>query len=103
MTSEIDLESKCWHCQRPDADQNPEYHYCDDCRWAWQRSAEGAAHKMEIMLGAFLSALSSLGARIAGWDLAMRRIIDKEVYNSRVEVSEAFSRLADEECEPPDG
>ena len=63
-------------------------------------SAEGAAHKMEIMLGVFLSTLSSLGARIAGRDLAMRRIIDKEIYNSRLEVSETFSRLADEEGEP---
>ncbi len=60
-------------------------------------SAEGVAHKMEIMLGVFLTALSTFGARVAGRDLVARRIIDQEVFNSRTEVSAIFSKLADEE------
>jgi hypothetical protein len=65
-------------------------------------SAEGAAHKMETILGVFLTALSTFGARVAGRDLAARRIIDQEVFNSRTEVSKTFSRLADADGEPPD-
>lgn len=31
--------SRCWHCDTPDDDGNPEYHYCEECRREWQRRA----------------------------------------------------------------
>jgi len=59
-----------------------------------------ALDQIETMVGLFLAGLSSFAARCGGWDLAMRRVIDQAVYDLRVEISEAASKLADQRGEP---
>ncbi|MBR0694074.1 hypothetical protein [Bradyrhizobium lablabi] len=60
-----------------------------------------ATSNMEQLVGLFLTGLSGLSAQCGGRDLAVRRAIDKAVYDLRVEISEARSKLADERGEPP--
>ena len=56
---------------------------------------------MDEVVGLFISRLSGLAARCGGRDLAARRAIDKAVFDLRVELSEACTKLADERGEPP--
>ena len=56
---------------------------------------------VEEMVGLFLLDLSSFSARCGGRDLAVRREIDRAVYDLRVELSQAASKLADKRGEPP--
>jgi hypothetical protein len=62
---------------------------------------EEAASDMEQLIGLFLTGLSGLSARCGARDLAARRAIDKAVFDLRVELSEACTKLADERGEPP--
>jgi hypothetical protein len=55
---------------------------------------------VEDLVGLFLSRLSGLAARCGGRDLAVRRAIDRAVYDLRVEISQAATKLADERGEP---
>ena len=61
---------------------------------------EAVAH-MDEVVGLFLSRLRVLAARCGGRDLAVRRDIEKAVYEMRVEISEAATKLADQRGEPP--
>ena len=45
--------------------------------------------------------MEELSARCGGRDLAARRAIDKAVYDLRVEIAEACTKLADQRGEPP--
>jgi hypothetical protein len=63
---------------------------------------EEAASDMEHLIGLFLTGLSGLSARCGGRDLAARRAIDKAVFDLRVELAEACTKLADERGEPLD-
>jgi hypothetical protein len=51
---------------------------------------------IEEMVGLFLTRLSSLPAKCAGRDLAMRHAIERAVYDLRKELSERATRLADQ-------
>jgi hypothetical protein len=51
---------------------------------------------VDEMVGMFLSHLSGFAARCGGRDLAVRRAIDQAVYDLRVEISQAASRMADQ-------
>ena len=62
---------------------------------------EEAASDMEQLIGLFLTGLSGLSARCGGRDLAARRVIDKAVYDLRLELSQAATKLADQRGEPP--
>jgi hypothetical protein len=62
---------------------------------------EEAIADMEQLIGLFISGLSGFAARCGGRDLAVRRAIDKAVFELRLEISEACSRKADEHNEPP--
>ena len=44
---------------------------------------------MDEVIGLFMSGLSGFAARCGGRDLAVRRAIDKAVYDLRLEISEA--------------
>ena len=48
----------------------------------------------------FISRLSGFAARCGGRDLAARRVIDQAVYDLRLEISEAATKLADQRGEP---
>ena len=61
---------------------------------------EAVAH-MDAVVGLLLTHLSGLAARCGGRDLAVRRDIDKAVFEMRVEISEAATKLADQRGEPP--
>ena len=61
---------------------------------------EAVAHLDEVV-GLFLTHLSGLAARCGGRDLAVRRSIDGAVYETRVAISEAATKLADQRGEPP--
>jgi hypothetical protein len=52
------------------------------------------------MAGLVLSRLSGFAARLRGRDLAARRAIDRAVYDLRMEISQAATKLADERGEP---
>jgi hypothetical protein len=62
---------------------------------------EEAVGHMDEVVGLFLSRLSGFAARCGGRDLAVRRAIDQAVYDLRLEISEAATKLADERGEPP--
>lgn len=47
-----------------------------------------------------MSGLQGLN-RPEGRDLAVRRVIDKAVFEMRVEISEACTKMADQRGEPP--
>jgi len=55
---------------------------------------------MEQLVGLFLTGLSGLSARWSG-RLAARCVIDQAVYDLRLEISEAATKLADQRDEPP--
>jgi hypothetical protein len=61
-----------------------------------------ATSNMEQLVGLFLTGLSGLPARCGGRDLAVRRAIDKAVYDLRVEIAEACTKQADQRGEPLD-
>jgi hypothetical protein len=56
---------------------------------------------MDEVVGPFLSGRSGFAARCGGRDLAARSAIDQAVYDLRVEISEAPTKLADQRGEPP--
>jgi hypothetical protein len=60
-----------------------------------------ATSNMEQLIGLFLTHLSGLSARCGGRDLAVHRAIDKAVFEMRVEISEACTKMADQRGEPP--
>ena len=62
---------------------------------------EAVAH-MDAMVGLFLTRLSGFAARCGGRDLAARRVIDRAVFDLRVEISEAAAKMADQCDEPQD-
>jgi len=62
---------------------------------------DDAASRMDEMVGMLLTRLSGFGTRCGGRDLATRRAIDKAVFDLRVEIAEAATKLADERGEPP--
>ena len=57
---------------------------------------------MEKLIGMFLTGLSSMPARCGGRDLAVRRSIDKAIFDLRTELAEACTKLADQRGEPPE-
>ena len=61
---------------------------------------EEAVGHMDEVVGLFISRLSGFAARCGGRDLAARRAIDQAVYDLRLEISEAATKLADERGEP---
>ena len=62
---------------------------------------EEAVSHMDEVVGLFLWHLSGFAARCGGRDLAVRRAIDQAVYDLRLEISEAATKLADQRGEPP--
>ena len=52
--------------------------------------------------GLFMTALSSLPAKIGGRDLGERRKVEKAIYDMRVELSAAALARANERGEPPE-
>jgi hypothetical protein len=62
---------------------------------------EEAVGNMDEVVGLFISRLSGFAARCGGRDLAARRVIDQAVYDLRLEISEAATKLADQRGEPP--
>jgi hypothetical protein len=62
---------------------------------------EEAVGHVDEVVGLFISRLSGFAARCGGRDLAARRVIDQAVYDLRLEISEAATRLADQYGEPP--
>jgi hypothetical protein len=56
---------------------------------------------VEMLTGMFLTGLSGFAARCGGRDLAVRREIDRAVFDLRKEISETASRMADQAGEPP--
>lgn len=62
---------------------------------------EAVGH-MDEVVGLFLSRLSGFAARCGGRDLAVRRVIDQAVYDLRLEISQAATKLADQRGEPLD-
>ena len=63
---------------------------------------EEAVSTTDEVIGLVLTHLSGLAARCAGHDLPLRRRIEQVVIETRVAMSEAASKLADERGEPPD-
>ena len=61
---------------------------------------EAISH-MDELVGLFLTHLSGLLTRCGGRDLAVRRAIGKAVFEMRVEISEACTKLADQSGEFP--
>ena len=57
---------------------------------------EEAVGHMDEVVGLFISRLSGFAARCGGRDLAARRAIDQAVYDLRLEISEAATKLADQ-------
>jgi hypothetical protein len=55
---------------------------------------------VEMITGMFLSGLAGLAARCGGRDLAVRREIDRAVYDLSKEIAQAANRMADERGEP---
>jgi hypothetical protein len=62
---------------------------------------EEAAGDMEVLIGLFLTGLGGFAARCGGRDLTVRRAIDRAVFDLRVEIATAVSKLADERGERP--
>jgi hypothetical protein len=56
---------------------------------------------LDEMHGLFMTALSSLPAKIGGRDLGERRKVERAIYDMRVELSAAATAKADERGEPP--
>ena len=64
-------------------------------------SLDEAISTTDEMIGLVLTHMSGMAARCAGPDLALRRKIDRVVYETRVAISEAATKLADQRGEPP--
>jgi hypothetical protein len=62
---------------------------------------EEAVGHMDEVVGLFISRLAGFAARCRGRDQATRRMIDQAVYDLRLEISEACTKLADQRGEPP--
>jgi hypothetical protein len=62
---------------------------------------ETAIADMEKLIGIVLMKMSGMGARVGGRDLQLRRKVDEVVYETRVDLANAFNKLADEAGEPP--
>jgi hypothetical protein len=62
--------------------------------------ADEAYAMIDEMAGLFLTRLSGFAARCGGRDLAARRAIDQAVFDLRLEVSQAATKLADQRGEP---
>ena len=63
-----------------------------------------ATADMELVIGAFLSKLSSIAPRIgraAGNSLLVRKEIDAIVFEARKDLADLFNKFADERGEPP--
>lgn len=56
---------------------------------------------MDEVVGLVLTHMSGMAARCAGPDLALRRKIGQVVYETRVAMSEAATKLAEQRGEPP--
>jgi hypothetical protein len=56
---------------------------------------------IESICGIVLTHLSGMAARCAGPDLALRRKIDRVVFDVRTDISKVCSKAADERGEPP--
>jgi hypothetical protein len=59
---------------------------------------------MELVIGCFISKLSSIApriARVAGNSLVVRREIDAIVFEARKDLANLFNKFADEAGEPP--
>jgi hypothetical protein len=65
--------------------------------------AEEAAHRMMTLYGTFIAGISSFPVKIGGRDLGLRRVIDKAVYDLRVEIAGALNKLADADHENASG
>ena len=63
---------------------------------------EEAVGHMDEVVGLFISRLSGFTARCGSRDLAVRRAIDQAVYDLRLELSQAATKLADKRGEPLD-
>jgi hypothetical protein len=63
-------------------------------------NAEEVFAQIDEMVGMFLTGLSGFAARCGGRDLATRRAIDQAVYDLRLEISQAATKLADRRGEP---
>ena len=61
--------------------------------------AEAVAN-IDLIMGVLLTHLGSMPALIGGNDLALRRRVEKSVFDTRVAISEAASKLADARGEP---
>lgn len=59
-----------------------------------------ATETAETLIGIVLTKMSGMAARCAGHDLQLRRRIDQVVYETRVEMAEAFNAMADKKGEP---
>ena len=57
--------------------------------------AEETYAMVDELVGLFISRLSGFAARCGGRDLATRRAIDRAVYDLRLEISQAATKLAD--------
>jgi hypothetical protein len=57
---------------------------------------------IDLCIGIMLTNMSGMAARCAGYDLPLRRKIDQVVFETRVAISEAASKLADQRGEPPE-
>jgi hypothetical protein len=55
---------------------------------------------VEKMTGLFLTGLSGFAAQIARRDIAKRHVVDRVVYDLRVQIAEAAGKMADEAGEP---
>jgi hypothetical protein len=56
---------------------------------------DDALAQLDEVVGLFLTHLGGLSARCGGHDLAVRRAIDKAVFEMRVEIAKAARKLAD--------
>jgi hypothetical protein len=55
---------------------------------------------MDGVAGLFFTHPSGISARCGGPDLAVRRAIDQAVYQTRVAISKAATKIADQRDEP---
>ena len=61
---------------------------------------EEAISTIDEVIGVMLTHMSGMAARCGGHDLQLRRRIEQVVYETRVAMSEAASKLADQRGEP---
>jgi hypothetical protein len=56
---------------------------------------------IDALVGLILTQMSGMPARIGGHDLQLRRRVDQVVYETRVAMSQAATKMADEAGEAP--